>query len=56
MLAMLASDRLARPLTTTELRGLLVQLGELGVDRTSERLHEPSPEQLPHWLDGAEPE
>ncbi len=55
-LAMLASDRLARPLTTTELRGLLVQLGELGADRAGERLRELSPEQLPQWLDGAVPE
>ncbi len=55
-LAMLASERLARPLTTTELQGLSVQFGELGVDRTTEWLRELNPEQLPQWLGGAEPE
>ncbi len=55
-LAMLASERLARLLTLAEQKGLSAKLVELGADRTGERLRELSPEQLPHWLDGAEPE
>jgi len=54
-LAKLASERLARPLTSAELQWLLKQLGELGADRTGERLGELSPAELQLWLGGAEP-
>ena len=48
--AMLASERLARPLSAQELKRLSDRLGELGADRTTKELHELSPEQLQRWI------